>query len=418
LNDLVILAALLRAPAYGYALKKTAGLIYGNRAMHPNIVYPLLKKFVQNGLVERSSIPGERGQTRKQYRITAAGRDYLLGQLSTFTEQDASDDGAFLFRVAFFDALPKQRRKEILDARRLFLNSRAEELASLSREMNGKSFGVVALDRVRALVEHELQWVRTLEKRIESEKGDVTCKACTYTAGYSAPVLSFLEQRTAKTHAGFFLPELKPGFRVLDAGCGPGTITLGLARGVAPGEVIGIDIEDSQFASAREQARQEGLNITFQKASIYQLPFDDGSFDAVFSHDVLQYVGDPPAALAELHRVLKPGGVIGIRSGDMGGTLIDAESEGPASGLASYLSIRKEGEGDLYIGRKLPRLLRKAGFQVERVTASYEVMSDLLRKIGPALAAQFLKPDHCSIEDKPDDSLFVALAWCEVIGRA
>jgi 2-polyprenyl-3-methyl-5-hydroxy-6-metoxy-1,4-benzoquinol methylase len=56
----------------------------------------------------------------------------------------------------------------------------------------------------------------------------------TYTPGYSAPILSFLEQRAAETHAGFFLSHLRPGFRVLDAGCGPGMITLGLARRVAP----------------------------------------------------------------------------------------------------------------------------------------------------------------------------------------
>jgi DNA-binding PadR family transcriptional regulator len=177
MTDLVILAALLGGPAYGYALKRTAGLIFGRGVLHNNVVYPLLRRFVEAGWVEQNTVPGERGQTRKQYRITAAGRDYLIGQLSTFTEQDASDDGAFLFRVAFFDALPKQRRREILEARRLFLNSRAEELASLSREMNGKSFGAVALDRVRALVEDEVQWVRALERRIESDKGDVTCKA-------------------------------------------------------------------------------------------------------------------------------------------------------------------------------------------------------------------------------------------------
>lgn len=172
MNDLVILAALLRTPAYGYALKKTAGLIFGNRAMHPNIVYPLLKKFVQNGWVEQSSTPGDRGQTRKQYRITPAGRKYLLEQLSNFDEQDASNDGAFLFRVAFFDALPKQKRQEILAARKLFLNSRATELAKLSEATQVKSYGGIALDRVQTRVQEELRWIRKLEDKVDTKKGD------------------------------------------------------------------------------------------------------------------------------------------------------------------------------------------------------------------------------------------------------
>ncbi len=134
----------------------------------------------------------------------------------------------------------------------------------------------------------------------------------TYTPGYSAPVLSLMEQRTADTHAGFFLPQLMPGWCVLDAGCGPGTITLGLARRVAPGLVTGIDVEDSQFAKAREQAEREGLNVEFRKASVYQLPFQDDCFDAVFSHALLEHLSDPGAALAELRRVLKPEGLIGL----------------------------------------------------------------------------------------------------------
>src|SRR5579859_5587718 len=133
----------------------------------------------------------------------------------------------------------------------------------------------------------------------------------TYTPGYSAPVLSLMAQRTAETHAGFFLPKLIAGWRVLDAGCGPGTITLGVARKVAPGRVTGIDAEDSQFSKAREQGEREDLNIEFQKASVYELPFPDGSFNAVFSHALLEHLSDPGAALAELRRVLKPGGLIG-----------------------------------------------------------------------------------------------------------
>jgi DNA-binding PadR family transcriptional regulator len=174
-NELVILGAMLRAPVYGYALKKLAGLTYGDRVMHPNIVYPLLKKFVHNGWVHQTSTPGERGQTRKQYHITASGKKYLLEQLSTFTKRDASTNGAFLLRVALFDVLPKPKQFEVLEARRLFLISRAEQLAMLAEEAPPMPFGGIALDRVRAVVQDELRWIRRLEERVESRK-IVTCK--------------------------------------------------------------------------------------------------------------------------------------------------------------------------------------------------------------------------------------------------
>lgn len=238
----------------------------------------------------------------------------------------------------------------------------------------------------------------------------------TYTPGYSAPVLTFMKQRTAEIHAAFFAPHLKKGCRLLDAGCGPGSITLGLARQVAPGQVIGIDIEESQFAIAREQAQQESLPVEFQKASIYALPFASASFDAVFSHAVFQHLADPVLALIELNRVLKPGGIIGIRAADSGGILLDADSDGPTEGLAAYFANRANDGVDPNVGRKLGRLLRTAGFKVQQITASYEVISDLIKKLGPALAASCCP--SCSLEggDNPDDSLFVALAWCEAIG--
>jgi ubiquinone/menaquinone biosynthesis C-methylase UbiE len=244
-------------------------------------------------------------------------------------------------------------------------------------------------------------------------------QAVTYTPGYSAPILNFMEQRSAGTHAGFFLPQLLPGWRLLDAGCGPGTITLGLARKVAPGFVAGIDVEDSQFVKSSDQAEREGLNVEFRKASVYQLPFRDEYFDAIFSHALLEHLSDPCGALAEMRRVLKPGGLIGIRAGDMGGILIDSESPEPAQGLATYLANREKNSGDPLVGRKLGRLLRKAGFIVESMTASYDVITETLLKIGPSLAAQFAAPTSCSLKDRPgDDSLFFALAWCEAIGRA
>lgn len=241
-----------------------------------------------------------------------------------------------------------------------------------------------------------------------------------YTPGYSTPMLNLMSQRTAEEHARFFLPHLKPGYRVLDAGCGPGSITLGLAKTAAPGQVIGVDIEDSQFEQARAVGHREGLNVEFRMGSVYQLPFADQEFDAVFSHAVLEHLSDPAAAIAEFRRVLKRGGVIGLRAGDLGGLLIDADSDGPAQAFASYLTRQKEGSKDSNVGRKLARLMRNAGLSVEKTSASYEVISDLLMKIGPALAEQFTSPgSFCSLQGKTENpSLFVALAWCEATGRS
>jgi hypothetical protein len=71
------------------------------------------------------------------------------------------------------------------------------------------------------------------------------------------------------------------------------------------------------------------------------------------------------------------------------------------------------------VGRKLGRLLRQAGFTVEKMTASSEVITETLLQIDPSLAQQFAAPAFCSLEDKAvPDSLFVALAWCEAIGYA
>jgi ubiquinone/menaquinone biosynthesis C-methylase UbiE len=106
----------------------------------------------------------------------------------------------------------------------------------------------------------------------------------TYTPGYSEPTLRLMLQRTAAKHAAFFTRFLRPGMRVLDCGCGPGTITVDLAQLVSPGHVFGIDLEQSQVRYAQDQARQRQVNASFGVASIYALPFSDGYFDAAFSH--------------------------------------------------------------------------------------------------------------------------------------
>ncbi len=105
------------------------------------------------------------------------------------------------------------------------------------------------------------------------------------------------------------LPYLRPGFSVLDIGCGPGTITLGVAEVVHPGEVVGIDINEERLQKATEMASDKGLKtVTFQAMDTHILDFPDNTFDVVFSHTALHAFRDPLAVLKEQKRVAKPGG--------------------------------------------------------------------------------------------------------------
>lgn len=166
MTDLVLLTALLGGPAYGYALKQTAGLIFGGGVVHNNLVYPLLKRFVKSGWVEQSIVPGNRGQERKQYRITEAGRKYLIEQIAAFSDREVANDGAFLLRVALFDLLPKEKREDMIAARKSFLRARVEEFSELRKSGKPRSFGAVALERTEAVVQGELQWIESLQRRI------------------------------------------------------------------------------------------------------------------------------------------------------------------------------------------------------------------------------------------------------------
>jgi len=116
-------------------------------------------------------------------------------------------------------------------------------------------------------------------------------------------------RRSAATQAAFFLPYLRPAMRLLDCGCGPGTITAGFAAVLHAGEVIGLDLDEAALARARATATQQQLpNIRFDVGDLYHLPYPDGSFDAVFSHAVLEHLGQPDTTLREIYRVLRPVG--------------------------------------------------------------------------------------------------------------
>ena len=152
---------------------------------------------------------------------------------------------------------------------------------------------------------------------------------------------------------------------------GPGSITVDLARAVAPGEAIGIDLRDDALTQGRTLARERGItNVTFHAASVYQLPYADASFDAAFACAVLQHLATPLAALKELRRVLKPGRVIGIADGSS--TITFRYPTNPILQAWDRLRglEREYNTGRPYEALALWALLREAGFARTRASGT------------------------------------------------
>jgi ubiquinone/menaquinone biosynthesis C-methylase UbiE len=184
-------------------------------------------------------------------------------------------------------------------------------------------------------------------------------------------------RRTGRV-AAFLAPHLRAGMRLLDCGCGPGSITVDLAQAVAPGETIGIDLREDALAHGRALARERGIvNVTFQVASVYQLPYPDGSFDAAFACAVLQHLAAPLRGLEEMRRVLRPGGVIGIVDGSSTTTF-----RYPTNPLLEKWDRLRALEREYNTGRpsdalQLRALLRQAGFVRTRASG------DMATEAGP-----------------------------------
>ncbi len=245
--------------------------------------------------------------------------------------------------------------------------------------------------------------------------------------------------RTAEVHGAFLLPYLRAGMTLLDCGCGPGTITAGLARATAPGAVTGIDLEESQLDIARDNAAKIGIgNVTFERGDVYDLPFQDDGFDAVFSHAMLEHMHDPVSVLKEMRRVLKPGGLVGIRSIDLGATLIAPHDAVLTEAHDTWRRFRRHCGGDPFMGRRLRALLRQAGFARTVGTGSSESWGtpQSARTIAAALASEFAGPriaetaiemgwaDQAQMDDAAralqewgnHEDAFMAIVWCEAVG--
>ena len=195
----------------------------------------------------------------------------------------------------------------------------------------------------------------------------------TYTIGHRECALRYMRFRTAERSCGFFRQHIGPATRILDCGCGPGSITIGLARWAPDGQAVGIDIGADQLDGARARARDLGVtNVTFRQGSIFDLPFADGSFDVVFSQTVLFHVPHPEKALAEIKRVLRPGGLVALRDAINASVFIwpDDPLVREISRVVRRGALRSGGNPD--VGQELGTLLHAAGFDDVFFTMSVE----------------------------------------------
>jgi SAM-dependent methyltransferase len=180
-----------------------------------------------------------------------------------------------------------------------------------------------------------------------------------------------LTWRTAANSAAYLLPRLHAGLSLVDVMSGPGTITVDLARRLAPGLTLGVDRSPAMVDQAAGLAFDEGVqNARFVVGDLVALPVADASADIVHAHQVLQHTNAPVTALREMRRVLRPGGVLAARDACYAGATWYPRLPGLATWLRVYRAVHAFTGGDPDAGAALKAWAREAGFPEVASSAS------------------------------------------------
>ncbi len=197
-----------------------------------------------------------------------------------------------------------------------------------------------------------------------------------YTISYGEGFTQVERLHTAEANAAYLLPLLRPGLRVLDFGCGSGDISVGLARAIAPGELHGVDLEEAQIELARSLAGPAGLgNAIFHVGDVTAIPFQDGFFDVAHCHNTLTYVPDTQAALAEVKRVLKPGGLIACREMICGSSFVHPDMGVMGTAWDVLEDMLASDDGHPQMGKEMKTHILETGFTNIRISASFDTYS-------------------------------------------
>ena len=181
-----------------------------------------------------------------------------------------------------------------------------------------------------------------------------------YTHGHQESVVAAHATRTIANSAAYLESHLRPGLDLLDVGCGPGSITAEFVNRVMPGgSVVGID--NSAEVIGRAKSTHAASGATFEVMDLYDLDLASDSFDVAHAHQVLQHVSDPVAALREMQRVVRPGGIIAVRDADYAGMHWAPELPVLDRWLTVYRSVAQANDAQPDAGRHLLRWAHEAG---------------------------------------------------------
>ena len=231
---------------------------------------------------------------------------------------------------------------------------------------------------------------RPLEEMLQEPSREGTRR--NYAMGYSDTFMELLMRRSAARNAAHLMPHLEPGMTLLDLGCGPGSITVGLAEAVSPGRAWGLDMDEEQLQAARRLAENlEINNLEFNPGDALRLPFEDDSLDVVHCHGFLMHSPRIREQMREILRVLRSGGILSSRDMDVPTSFISPtapDNRGMWEMLARV--VRQEG-GDPTMGSHLKAIFLnagltdvRAGFAADSYTSPDEVefLAEFLTRWG------------------------------------